>query len=158
MIDTIEVCDVSVVAWGSIIESSWTQLCVWWELLVRPLSLQVFLITAHPFLTIGGILSHLPSSPHDRSVSGSFHHPLAHPWDRSLSSCVPSLMGLWVVTMAFLTLGNGPHSSPWDPFQGRLPTSLLQYCCLTNYPRIQCQIAMSIFCLRKLRLRNTTFL
>lgn len=43
---------------------------------MRPLSLQVPLITAHPFLTIAGVLSHLPSSPHDRSVSGSFHCPL----------------------------------------------------------------------------------
>ena len=51
----------------------------------------------------------------------------AHPRDSSLSSGFPSPMGLWVVTMAFLTLGNGPHSSLWDPFQGRLPTSLLQY-------------------------------
>lgn len=52
---------------------------MWWELLVRPLSLQVSLITARPFLTIGGVLSQLPSSPPGRSVSGSFHHPLPIP-------------------------------------------------------------------------------
>lgn len=74
-----------------------------------------------------GVLSHPPSSPHDRSDSGSFHHPLPI-FETGLFLVSPSPMGLWVVTMALLTLGNGPHSSPRDPFQGRLPTSLLQYC------------------------------